>query len=80
LAEGELNGQRKREVMAAMQGGATVISESSELAEVLVGIGQGISTVAENKQNNTRTFMQDDFLTTKAELDALLGGDINDSV
>ncbi len=74
LAEGHLWWKGER-IMAAAEGGFFVISEPAEVEDVIMKLSADIATypLGEKEGSNTRGFNREEFLTTKAELDALLG-------
>lgn len=74
LADGDL-AQRRKQILAAMKTGSFVINEPAELGEILMKLLTDSSACSseENENNRASAFIKDEFLTTKAELDALLG-------
>jgi hypothetical protein len=72
----EWNFARKRkQILAAIETGAFIINEPAEIAEVVTKLpgGSSISLPGRKENNRTSAFIKDEFLTTKAEIDALLG-------
>ena len=72
----EWNFARKRkQILAAIETGAFIINEPAEIAEVVTKLlGSSSISLPEKKENNKASaFIKDEFLTTKAEIDALLG-------
>ena len=97
--------ERRRAVLAAMEAGASVVTEASEIVEVLMDLSGGGGAHTPEKQEDPQgagsrartmlsevmekllgsggagspgkskasSFLKDEFRTTKAELDALLG-------
>jgi hypothetical protein len=97
--------ERRRAVLAAMEAGASVVTEASEIVEVLMelsggggahtpekqegpqGVGSrartmlsevmgkilGVGEAGSQGKSVASSFLKDEFRTTKAELDALLG-------
>lgn len=71
----DTNSARKRkQILAAMEAGAFVINEPAEIGEVITRfVAGGLASSSEKKGNNgASAFIKDEFLTTKAERDALL--------
>jgi len=90
---------RRRAVLAAMEAGASVVTEATEIDEVLMELSGGGARGAEEQEGSkspallrevmgkilrvggagspgksvASSFLKDEFRTTKAELDALLG-------
>ncbi len=61
--------------LAATETGAFIINEPVEIEKVIAGLLAGGLTSSSNKFENNKApaFIKDEFLATKAELDALLG-------
>jgi hypothetical protein len=72
LADGDTN--RQRDVLAANETGAFIISEPVEIEDVVRKLLSGNGECAPGKRGGRRRtqFFKDEFLTTRAELDALL--------
>jgi hypothetical protein len=65
---------RRRAVLAAMEAGAFVVTEVTQVDEVLTKLsGGGAGGLASQGNSGASGFLKDEFRTTKAELDALLG-------
>ena len=66
---------KRKQVAAAIETGAFVINEPAEIAEVVTKLLISNSTSPSGKKGNNKAsaFNEDEFLTTKAERDALLG-------
>jgi hypothetical protein len=65
---------RRRAVLAAMEAGAFVVTEATEIDEVLMDLsGGGAGGFGSQGNCGALSFLKDEFRTTKAEQDALLG-------
>ena len=73
LADRDLVRKRKL-ILTAIESGAFVIDKPSEIEEVLMKLMAGgrVCSSGEKENNRASGFLKDEFLTTKAELDALL--------
>ena len=74
LADKHTAGKQKQ-ILCARREGVFVINEPIEVEEVVIKLLTGISTCAsgENGGNKASAFNKDEFVATKAELEALLG-------
>ena len=75
LVHGSIMG-REKEVVAVTQGGGYVAIEQAQVEEVLKSwVSQSVKLKLQQKAKEQKkpAFMKEEFLTTKAELDALLG-------
>lgn len=66
--------RRKKLILKAIESGAYVIDKPAEIEEILMTLLKGIKVCSSAEKENRRAsgFLKDEFLTTKAELDALL--------
>ncbi len=75
LAGGGSDRRRRRQILAATQAGAFVVNEPAEIGEIIIKLLAGsLALSLEMKgRSGPSAFIKDEFLTTRAELDALLG-------
>jgi len=73
LADRGLVGRQKL-ILKAIESGAYLIEKSADIEEVLMKLLAGDKVCSSGEKENRRAsgFLKDEFLTTKAELDALL--------
>jgi len=74
IADRELVRKRKQ-ILTAIEAGAFVINEPAEIGEIVTKLSQD-STPEKNRYDKAPKFIKNEFVTTKAELNALLGAGI----
>ena len=72
LVDRDLLGRQKL-ILKAIESGAYVINKTTEIEEILITLQQGSKLCSSGIKENRRAsgFLKDEFLTTKAERDAL---------
>lgn len=74
LAGGD-SARRRKQISAAMQAGALVVNEPAEVGEIIIKLLAGSLALSLEMKGHSghSALIKDEFLTTRAELDALLG-------